>query len=285
MFALNSGPEPIPEMKPTLSPSPKLHVSSQLDNLDLSQYFHLPLSSAAAAIGVGTTAIKQHCRKIGIKRWPYRRMLAIQSRIDAINEQESKLKVCGVASPRGVTPGPSDRPRTKLRDVVALKNFLLHNPHLFSHPSLDLLGACRFDVSTILRRLGLPSDVDNAQSPADADQPSAQPLPLADLTTSLLSVQSPAAAVPPSRCPEAPLTLNLHLSVPVCHCPPSGAMPGFMPGFWSQPAPFSMYAPPMLPQAPSLPPFPPQPAHFAPFPDPIPEPSCLPELPPPPPFQ
>jgi len=43
-----------------------------LDAETLKKYFHVPLNVAAQKIGVCTTALKQACRKIGIKSWPHR---------------------------------------------------------------------------------------------------------------------------------------------------------------------------------------------------------------------
>lgn len=43
-----------------------------LDAETLKKYFHMPLNVAAQKIGVCTTALKQACRKIGIKSWPHR---------------------------------------------------------------------------------------------------------------------------------------------------------------------------------------------------------------------
>ncbi|EKX36946.1 hypothetical protein GUITHDRAFT_116813 [Guillardia theta CCMP2712] len=60
--------------RPRDSPFPsssfaKVHVSlSTLEPL-----FHLPQESAARRLGVSLTSLKAACRKIGIKRWPYRR--------------------------------------------------------------------------------------------------------------------------------------------------------------------------------------------------------------------
>jgi len=41
--------------------------------------FHLPLSRASKEIGVCDTVLKQHCRKLGLKKWPHRQWRQIKS--------------------------------------------------------------------------------------------------------------------------------------------------------------------------------------------------------------
>lgn len=48
-----------------------------IDNLrtgkiDIEDYYHLPLSVACRKLGISMTVVKKHCRKIGVRRWPYR---------------------------------------------------------------------------------------------------------------------------------------------------------------------------------------------------------------------
>lgn len=43
-----------------------------LDEATLSQLFTLPLHKAAVKLGISATAMKSACRKLGIKKWPYR---------------------------------------------------------------------------------------------------------------------------------------------------------------------------------------------------------------------
>jgi len=43
-----------------------------LDEATLSQFYTLPLHQAALKLGISNTAMKGSCRKLGIKRWPYR---------------------------------------------------------------------------------------------------------------------------------------------------------------------------------------------------------------------
>ena len=43
-----------------------------LDESTLASMYHLPLREAAAALGISATALKSACRKLHIKKWPYR---------------------------------------------------------------------------------------------------------------------------------------------------------------------------------------------------------------------
>ena len=40
---------------------------------NVSQYFHMPLPTAAKVLGVSKTSMKQICRRLGIGSWPYKR--------------------------------------------------------------------------------------------------------------------------------------------------------------------------------------------------------------------
>ena len=47
-----------------------------LDEATVSKFFHLPLHKAAAKLGISNTAMKTACRKVGLKKWPYRTFIA-----------------------------------------------------------------------------------------------------------------------------------------------------------------------------------------------------------------
>jgi hypothetical protein len=44
---------------------------------DLSKHFRDPLITAARAFGVCTTVFKKKCREMGIRRWPFRKVLCL----------------------------------------------------------------------------------------------------------------------------------------------------------------------------------------------------------------
>lgn len=43
---------------------------------DVSPFFHLPIEEAAKELGVCSSALKRRCRRLGIKRWPFRKVRA-----------------------------------------------------------------------------------------------------------------------------------------------------------------------------------------------------------------
>ncbi|PWA44034.1 protein RKD1 [Artemisia annua] len=48
----------------------------------ISQYFYMPIPQAAKELGIGLTALKVNCRRVGIKRWPYRKLESLKSSED-----------------------------------------------------------------------------------------------------------------------------------------------------------------------------------------------------------
>jgi len=50
-----------------------------LNEKTLQQFFTLPLHEAAVKLGISATAMKSACRKLGIKKWPYRSVQSKQS--------------------------------------------------------------------------------------------------------------------------------------------------------------------------------------------------------------
>ena len=48
--------------------------------------FHLPISDAASRLGMGVTVLKKQCRKIGIPRWPYRKLASIEKLIESVEK-------------------------------------------------------------------------------------------------------------------------------------------------------------------------------------------------------
>jgi hypothetical protein len=50
------------------------------------EVFHLPISEAATKLGMGVTVLKKQCRKIGIPRWPYRKLASIEKLIHSVEK-------------------------------------------------------------------------------------------------------------------------------------------------------------------------------------------------------
>eukprot|EP01028_Stygiella_incarcerata_P006714 TRINITY_DN2730_c0_g2_i1.p1 TRINITY_DN2730_c0_g2~~TRINITY_DN2730_c0_g2_i1.p1 ORF type:complete len:522 (+),score=181.27 TRINITY_DN2730_c0_g2_i1:67-1632(+) len=62
--------------------------SVQLTAEEVACYFHLPLDEAARAIGVSPSILKRTCRKLGIKRWPFRKIKSLQKRGKQLKAEE-----------------------------------------------------------------------------------------------------------------------------------------------------------------------------------------------------
>jgi hypothetical protein len=60
-------------MRITEVPNKKGRPPTTVDLVKLRGLLNVPLPSAAMELGISLTTLKQVCRKIGIKRWPYRR--------------------------------------------------------------------------------------------------------------------------------------------------------------------------------------------------------------------
>nr|KYP55542.1 hypothetical protein KK1_001754 [Cajanus cajan] len=52
----------------------------------LSQYFYMPITQAARELNVGLTLLKKRCRVLGIRRWPHRKLMSLQTLINNIQE-------------------------------------------------------------------------------------------------------------------------------------------------------------------------------------------------------
>ncbi|KAH3744333.1 hypothetical protein Pelo_14267 [Pelomyxa schiedti] len=58
--------------------------------VDLSDYFEQPIATTAEQLGVCTTALKKLCRKIGIRRWPYRKFESLNKTIVALEGKRTE---------------------------------------------------------------------------------------------------------------------------------------------------------------------------------------------------
>uniref|UniRef100_A0A7N1A483 RWP-RK domain-containing protein n=1 Tax=Kalanchoe fedtschenkoi TaxID=63787 RepID=A0A7N1A483_KALFE len=52
----------------------------------LSQYFYMPITHAAKELNVGLTLLKKRCRELGIRRWPHRKLMSLQTLISNVQE-------------------------------------------------------------------------------------------------------------------------------------------------------------------------------------------------------
>jgi hypothetical protein len=51
---------------------------------ELRRYFHLPLVEVAKQLGICTTLLKKVCRKLKIKKWPYRQIRSITKSVQSL---------------------------------------------------------------------------------------------------------------------------------------------------------------------------------------------------------
>lgn len=56
-------------------------VSKTLSRETISAYFYMPITQAAKHLNVGLTLLKKRCRELGIRRWPHRKLMSLQTLI------------------------------------------------------------------------------------------------------------------------------------------------------------------------------------------------------------
>ncbi|XP_040988953.1 protein RKD1-like [Juglans microcarpa x Juglans regia] len=74
--------------------------SRLLSRKTISQYFYMPITQAAKELNVGLTLLKKRCRELGIRRWPHRKLMSLQTLINNVQvlgkeegeESEAKLR-------------------------------------------------------------------------------------------------------------------------------------------------------------------------------------------------
>lgn len=59
-------------------------VSKWVTREVLEGYFYRPLDGASKELGVSTTIVKRLCRKLGIRRWPYRQICSLDKSINKL---------------------------------------------------------------------------------------------------------------------------------------------------------------------------------------------------------
>ncbi|KAM3696597.1 hypothetical protein ACB098_06G052200 [Castanea mollissima] len=73
--------------------------SKMLSKETISQYFYMPITQAAKELNVGLTLLKKRCRELGIRRWPHRKLMSLQTLIKNVQElakeegEESEVKL------------------------------------------------------------------------------------------------------------------------------------------------------------------------------------------------
>ncbi|XP_027368823.1 protein RKD1-like [Abrus precatorius] len=57
-----------------------------LSKTTISKYFYMPITQAARELNVGVTLLKKRCRELGIRRWPHRKLMSLQTLINNVQE-------------------------------------------------------------------------------------------------------------------------------------------------------------------------------------------------------
>ncbi|XP_059285714.1 protein RKD1-like [Lycium ferocissimum] len=52
----------------------------------ISKYFYMPIIQAAKELNIGVTFLKIRCRDLGIRRWPHRKLMSLQTLIKNVKE-------------------------------------------------------------------------------------------------------------------------------------------------------------------------------------------------------
>ncbi|KAL3528388.1 hypothetical protein ACH5RR_007710 [Cinchona calisaya] len=60
--------------------------SKNLSRKTISKYFYMPITQAAKELNVGLTLLKKRCRELGIRRWPHRKLMSLQTLIKNVQE-------------------------------------------------------------------------------------------------------------------------------------------------------------------------------------------------------
>ncbi|KAK1564957.1 hypothetical protein Q3G72_015603 [Acer saccharum] len=57
-----------------------------LSKSTISSFFYLPITQAAKELNVGLTFLKKRCRELGIRRWPHRKLMSLQTLINNLHD-------------------------------------------------------------------------------------------------------------------------------------------------------------------------------------------------------
>lgn len=66
----------------------KSNSSRMLSRKTISEYFYMPITQAARELNVGLTLLKKRCREVGIRRWPHRKLMSLQTLINNVQVRD-----------------------------------------------------------------------------------------------------------------------------------------------------------------------------------------------------
>ncbi|CAI5519603.1 unnamed protein product [Closterium sp. Naga37s-1] len=87
---------------------------------DVSPFFHLPIEEAARELGVCSSALKRRCRRLGIKRWPFRKVRSMSNSLSRTMEGMCNVGAGGIVPPEYLQPDAA----TRLAAQVAAANLI-----------------------------------------------------------------------------------------------------------------------------------------------------------------
>ncbi|XP_059285157.1 protein RKD1-like [Lycium ferocissimum] len=64
----------------------EINSSKMLSRDTISKYFYMPITQAAKELNIGVTLLKKRCRDLGIRRWPHRKLMSLQTLIKNVKE-------------------------------------------------------------------------------------------------------------------------------------------------------------------------------------------------------
>ncbi|XP_022737328.1 protein RKD1-like [Durio zibethinus] len=65
-------------------------TTKMLSRKVISQYFYMPITQAAKELNIGLTLLKKRCRELGIRRWPHRKLMSLQTLIKNVQELQKE---------------------------------------------------------------------------------------------------------------------------------------------------------------------------------------------------
>jgi len=84
---------PKKKVRTSNGPKPPTNKAATITLMDVVPYFAHPIREAAASLGLCTTLLKQLCRRLGVKRWPQRKLSAIDRRVGQLEAKLAKNNI------------------------------------------------------------------------------------------------------------------------------------------------------------------------------------------------
>ncbi|GKD17442.1 RKD1-like protein [Tanacetum coccineum] len=78
------------EMKVDNAKVDNASLRNMLSRETISKYFYMPITRAAKELNIGLTMLKKRCRDLGIRRWPRRKLMSLQTLIDNVQQELGK---------------------------------------------------------------------------------------------------------------------------------------------------------------------------------------------------